>query len=222
MHYVLFEIVGRDEALSVEGIPVGGHLGAVGILDDDAIDGEENLGGFPDGEVPSKGGAGDHLNLGGAVAFFYPFGVLSRFGDEPMLEFGFGDDRKAGILEVEAVGVAVLDDEAFFAAAVDPGVEDVVFDIEELGEAVSVPRAAARGEGVDDLKFLTGGVGGDAVGKAVGPLPCAGVDDHFSVDKPPEDDSFACFLGGAEVFNVHEEIGDEPERRFEEDVFVVF
>ena len=213
---------GGEEAFAVEGVPIGGHLGAVGVLDGNGIDGEENLGGFADGKIVAKGGFGDVLNLGGTIALFDALGVLGGFGDEPLVDFGFGNDLELGVLEVEAVGVAVLDDEAFLAAAIYPGVEDVVLDVEVFGEAVAVPGAAAGGEGVDDLKFVAGGVGGYAVGETVGLFPGVGVDDHFTVDEAPKDHPFAGFVVGADVFHIHEEVGYKLEAGLEENVLVVF
>lgn len=158
MRRPLIDVVRGSEPLAVEGVPIGCHLRAVWILHHDAVDGEKNLRRLPNGEVISKGGAGNHLDLRRAVPFFHAESVLGWLGDEPMLEFCLGDDLEFGVLQVEAVGVAVLDDEALFAARIDPRVEDVILNVEKFRKTVPIPGAAARGEGIDDFKFLAGGV----------------------------------------------------------------
>lgn len=155
----LFDFVGAaGQPFSVEGVPVGRHLRAVWVLDDDAIDRKEDFSGFPNGEIVAEGGAGDIFNLGRAVPFFYAERVFCRFGHEPLVEFGLGDDLQFWVLQVEAVGIAALDDQTFFAAGVDPSVEDVIFDIEELRESFPIPRSPFGSEGIDDFEFLAGRV----------------------------------------------------------------
>lgn len=126
----LINKVGVGKPLAVEGVPMACMDGAVGILDDDAVNREKDVGRFADGEVLAKGSAGCPFDLGVGKAAGQADGVLVGLGHEPLVDARFGDGTEARVLEVEAVVVAGEDDELFAAAAVDPAVEDLVFDVE--------------------------------------------------------------------------------------------
>ena len=104
-------------------------MGAVGILDDDAVDGKEDFRCFADRKLIAEGGLGDVFNLRGSVALFHADRFFCRLCDEPMLKFCFRSDRESWVLQVEAVGISRLHNETFFSAAIDPRVEKAIFNI---------------------------------------------------------------------------------------------
>ena len=54
--------------LAVEGIPMAGMDRAIGVLDDDAVDGQINVGCFADGKFVAEGRLGDFFDLGEGIA----------------------------------------------------------------------------------------------------------------------------------------------------------
>ena len=115
--------MGAEEAFAIEGVPVRGVDRAVGVLDDDGVDGKIDVGHFADGKILTEGSAGDGLDLAGAEVAAEADGVFVRFGDETFVEFGLGSGFEAGVLKMELVVVAGLDDEFFAAARLEPVVE---------------------------------------------------------------------------------------------------
>ncbi len=120
------------EALAIEGVPMGGMDGTVGVLDDDGVDGEKNVGGAADSKILTKGCTGQPFNLGGGKPARKADGVFIGFGDDVDVDAGFGDGAQFGVLQVEAVVVARLYNQFFSAAAIDPAVEDFMFDVERF------------------------------------------------------------------------------------------
>lgn len=195
---------------------------AVGVLDDDAVDGQIDVGHFPYSEILTEGGAGDPFDLAGREPAAEPDGLFERFGDKTFVDAGFWDGAENRFLEVEFIGVAGLDDEFFSAAAVEPSVEDFVFDVERFGKAVPVERAAFFSEEVEDFKLLRCCVGCDAISKTVGLFPVLGVDDHFTVCQIPENYAFMRLVIRGGVFHFHEQIRKKLDDRFEIPVAHVF
>ena len=86
------------EPLAVQGVPVAGVDRAIGVLDDDAMDGQIDVGGLADSEVAAEGGAGDFFDLGGGITSVDPFGIMVGLSDEPLIELGSGDCLEIGML----------------------------------------------------------------------------------------------------------------------------
>ena len=98
--------------------------GAVGILDGDAMDREIDVGHSTDGKILTKGCAGKPFDLAGSKMASEPDRIFIRLCDKSFIELGFWNRAEFRLLEVELEVIASLDDELFFAAAVEPGIEN--------------------------------------------------------------------------------------------------
>lgn len=85
---------------------MAGVEGAVGVLDDDAVDGKIEVCGLADGKIVAEGGAGDLLDLGEGEAAGDALGVALGFADKAVVELGGGVDFQVGFFEMKAVAVA--------------------------------------------------------------------------------------------------------------------
>ena len=79
---------------------------AIRILDDDAVDGQVNVGCFADGKLVAEGRLGDFLNLGERIAARDPFGIAMGLGHEALVKFCGRNYLKKGFFQVEAIVVA--------------------------------------------------------------------------------------------------------------------
>ena len=74
-----FSLLEEIDAISVQGIPIGCHLGPIGVLNGNAVDGKKNLRHFADGKIWPKGSPRDLLDLKSAETLLFANRMLNLF-----------------------------------------------------------------------------------------------------------------------------------------------
>ena len=109
---------------------MAGVDGAVGVLDDNAMNGKIDVVDFSDGKILSEGGFCNFLDLRDGESTMEADGVFEWFCDKPLIDGSFRGSAKTRVLEMEPVLVAGLDDQFFLAEALNPAIEDFMLDVE--------------------------------------------------------------------------------------------
>jgi hypothetical protein len=133
--------VGLGHPLAVEGVPMAGMDGAVRVLDDNAMDGQVDVGHFADSKILTEGRPGGSFDLARRKVAAEADGVFIRLGNKPFVKTGLWSGAEFGVLKVKLIMVSGLDDEFLFAGGIKPRVEDLMFDLKGFGKAVPVDHA---------------------------------------------------------------------------------
>jgi hypothetical protein len=91
---------------AVESVPMASMDRSIGVLDDNAVDGQVQIDCFSDVKVAAEGGVGDFLDLGKRIAIRDALCIPMGLCHKALTDLSGGGALEQGFLKMKAVAVA--------------------------------------------------------------------------------------------------------------------